>query len=68
MIQTPGGRSSMYSKRQNEIIRYLSEVKFSKIEELAVRFHVSVETVRRDLLELEKESAVKRVRGGGSCL
>ena len=54
----------MYSKRQNEIIRYLSEVKFSKIEELAVRFHVSVETVRRDLLELEKESAVKRVRGG----
>ncbi len=54
----------MYSKRQNEMIRYLSEVKFSKVEELAGLFHVSVETVRRDLLELEKESAVKRVRGG----
>ncbi len=54
----------MYSKRQNEIIRYLSEVKFSRNEELAARFGVSVETVRRDLMELEKKSAVKRVRGG----
>lgn len=54
----------MYSKRQNEMIRYLSEVKFSKIEELAGLFHVSIETVRRDLLELEKESSIKRVRGG----
>lgn len=54
----------MYSKRQNEIVRYLSEVKFSRAEELAAMFHVSLETVRRDLMELEKDSAVKRVRGG----
>lgn len=54
----------MYSKRQSEIIRYLSEVKFAKVEQLAEVFKVSVETIRRDLMELEKDSSIKRVRGG----
>ena len=54
----------MHSKRQNEIIRYLSETRFARIEQLAELYHVSMETIRRDLLELEKDSAVKRVRGG----
>lgn len=54
----------MLNKRQREIVRYLSEVKFSKIEQLAGVFQVSIETIRRDLMELEKDSSVKRVRGG----
>lgn len=54
----------MYRKRQEEIVRYLSENKFARIEWLAATFHVSTETIRRDLMELEQESAVKRVRGG----
>lgn len=54
----------MYNKRQKEIIRYLSEAKFAKIEQLAEQFQVSLETIRRDLLELEKNSSIKRVRGG----
>lgn len=54
----------MQNKRQNEIVRYLSEVKFAKIEQLAEVFHVSIETIRRDLLELEKDSSIKRIRGG----
>lgn len=54
----------MYNKRQNEIIQYLTEVKFAKIEQLAERFQVSAETIRRDLMEFEKDSCVKRVRGG----
>ena len=44
----------MYNKRQKEIIRFLSEAKFAKMEQLAEQFQVSLETIRRDLLELEK--------------
>ena len=54
----------MYSKRQEKIIQYLSEVKFAKVEQMAELFEVSVETIRRDLLELEKDSSIKRIRGG----
>lgn len=34
------------------------------MEQLAEQFQVSLETIRRDLLELEKDSSIKRVRGG----
>lgn len=54
----------MYNKRQKEIIRHLSEVKFAKTEQLAEHFEVSLETIRRDLLELEKDTSIKRIRGG----
>lgn len=54
----------MYRKRQEEIVRYLSENRFARIEWLAEAFGVSAETIRRDLMVLEKDSAVKRVRGG----
>ena len=54
----------MYSKRQEEIRQYLSENKFARIENLAELFHASAETIRRDLMELEKDSSIKRVRGG----
>ena len=56
----------MYSERQREMLRYLSEVKFAKVEQLSDLFHVSIETIRRDLLELEKDSSVKRIRGGAT--
>lgn len=54
----------MYRKRQSEIINYLSDVKVAKIEQLAEIFQVSIETIRRDLMELEKDSVVKRIWGG----
>ncbi len=38
----------MYNERQRELIRYLSEVKFARAEQLAERFKVSLETIRRD--------------------
>ena len=43
-----GEQLPMYNVRQKEIIRYLSEVKFSKAEQLSDMFGVSVETIRRD--------------------
>ncbi|MCI8958374.1 MAG: DeoR/GlpR transcriptional regulator [Lachnospiraceae bacterium] len=54
----------MYNERQKKIIHHLSEVRVAKIEELAELFHVSMETIRRDLMELEKDSSIKRIRGG----
>ena len=54
----------MYNERQKKIIRHLSEVRVAKIEELAELFQVSMETIRRDLMELEKDSSIKRIRGG----
>ena len=54
----------MYNERQKKIIPHLSEVRVAKIEELAELFHVSMETIRRDLMELEKDSSIKRIRGG----
>lgn len=54
----------MFNQRQTEILRFLSEVKFARLDQLSARLGVSAETIRRDLKELEQESAVKRVRGG----
>ena len=54
----------MYTERQNLIIKYLAEAKFAKIEQLAKEFDVSTETIRRDLFDMEREGAIKRVRGG----
>lgn len=53
-----------YNPRQTEILQYLSRIRFAKAEQLADMFNVSLETIRRDLLELEKDSAVRKVRGG----
>ena len=44
----------MYNERQKEMIKYLSEVKFARAEQLSERFQVSLETVRRDLMVLEQ--------------
>lgn len=67
---TKGEQVKQYNRRQEAIIRYLAEVKFVRTEHLAEMFQVSPETIRRDLLELEKDSSVKKVRGGAvhSCL
>ena len=54
----------MHNERQQDIIRYLSEVKFAKAEQLAELYRVSLETIRRDLLEIGRDSSIKRVRGG----
>ena len=54
----------MLNERQKEIVKYLSEEKRDKVENLAERFKVSIETIRRDLIILEKESYIRRIHGG----
>jgi len=50
--------------RQEKIVQYLSEEGYGKIEVFAEKFEVSNETIRRDLLALEQEAYINRVRGG----
>lgn len=50
--------------RKQEIYEQLKSSQFISIEELAKQFEVSEMTIRRDLLELEKQGVVVRAIGG----
>lgn len=52
------------TERQREITDLINAKGAVKIGELTERFSVSVETIRRDLLELEKQNCLRRVHGG----
>ena len=54
----------MKLERKDKIIRMISENRMVKAHDLAEQFHVSMETVRRDLAELEKQNIIRRVHGG----
>lgn len=54
----------MKDKRKDEIVKLLAENRTMKIGKLAEKFQVSMETIRRDLNELEEMKMIRRVRGG----
>ena len=55
----------MFAKeRQDRILQLLNEKGAVKISELTGIFSVSVETIRRDLMELEHRNCLSRVHGG----
>lgn len=56
----------MLNKRQNEILSYLAKVKSANNEQIANELGVSVETVRRNLMRMEEEAPIERVRGGAT--
>ena len=51
-------------ERYEEIIILLKENGSVTVSELMERFHVSIETVRRDLMTMEQKKELKRVHGG----
>ena len=51
-------------ERYKEIRRLLAENGSVTVSELMERFHISIETVRRDLMALERQKELKRVHGG----
>jgi len=51
-------------ERKGEIVNILERAGRISVSALAERFHVSRETIRRDLRELEKDGIVKRTHGG----
>lgn len=54
----------MYSERQNKLLKYLAEVKSARVVQLAELFQVSIETIRKDLIDLEIDGMIRRTRGG----
>lgn len=54
----------MKSSRQNEILQLLKQDKIINTAGLAAQFGVSVETIRRDLNQLERSGLMKKVYGG----
>lgn len=56
----------MLNKRQNQILTYLAQVKFASNEQIAAELGISVETVRRNLVQMEGLTAIERVRGGAT--
>lgn len=54
--------------RREEILRILQEKRYMTVQELAKMLYVSEPTVRRDLVDLEREGSIKRARGGASYL
>ena len=54
----------MKNQRQKEIVRLLCENRILKANVLAQRFHVSMETIRRDFEYLEKKGYLTRTYGG----
>lgn len=51
-------------ERQDQIAGLVNEKGTVRIGELTQLFSVSVETIRRDLLELERQNCLRRVHGG----
>ncbi len=53
-----------FSRRQNEIVGLLRETGRVAVEDLAARFDVSPQTIRRDLNEMSDARVITRVHGG----
>ncbi len=51
-------------ERQREIVSLTLEAGRAEVAELAERFGVTTETIRRDLSELQKQKVLRRVHGG----
>ena len=55
----------MFKKeRQLEILRLVDERGKAEVATLAKHLHVSVMTIRRDLLEMDRNGLLERVHGG----
>lgn len=50
--------------RQKEIVRILEKKKIINTQEMAKHFNVSIETIRRDLDQLEKQGVLNKTYGG----
>lgn len=54
----------MKYNRIKEIENYIKDVKVASLEDLLKKFDVSIQTLRRDLKELENKNVIRKVYGG----
>lgn len=58
----------LVTERREEIANILVEKRKVKVGQLATRFNVSTETIRKDLLELEAQGIIKKNKGSAEVL
>lgn len=63
-MQDTADRPRFQSERQDEIARLVFDKGRVEVAELARRFAVTTETIRRDLSELDRQRVLRRVHGG----
>ena len=63
-VELSGGKGMLAIERQEQIVSQIRRNGAVRIHELTKQFSVSVETIRRDLLELERQDCLHRVHGG----
>ena len=63
-VELSGGKGMLAIERQEQIVSQIRRNGAVRIHELTKQFGVSVETIRRDLLELERQDCLHRVHGG----
>lgn len=63
-IAEPTGQALFQSERQREIVALTMEHGRVEVADVAERFGVTTETIRRDLSELQSQRFVRRVHGG----
>ncbi|MEH0020613.1 MAG: DeoR family transcriptional regulator [Desulfobacter sp.] len=59
-------RQSPMTRRQDRIIRLITETGFATVEEMAKQFRVTPQTIRRDINALDREGKVARYHGGAA--
>ncbi len=52
------------TKRRQMILEYIQEHDIVEIDEISQKFSISIPTVHRDLIQLEEEGFLRKVRGG----
>lgn len=58
----------MKYNRIQEIENYIRQTKVASLDELLNQFDISIQTLRRDLKELENRNVIKKVYGGAMSL
>lgn len=61
-------KTLLTEKRQRIILELLKQNNIVTIQELVKETRTSESTIRRDLIQLEEQNALKRIHGGASRL
>jgi DeoR/GlpR family transcriptional regulator of sugar metabolism len=64
MLMKKGNEDMFIEERQNEIVKYVDKVEKATVEDIMNLLKISKSTVRRDLIDLERENLIIRTRGG----
>lgn len=65
-LSGPGGKKKEI--RQQALLQWIENSHYVSLEEIAERFHVTTQTARRDIADLEHRGKVRKLHGGVSQL